>query len=100
MQANVTVPVRITETGVVMNAPGYLHGILVGTDGTNAVTLTLHDNATAGSGTKLTPAFVILGTVGAQMFNLPAVWCKAGIYATVSVAGGGTTEIIFYCKKR
>jgi hypothetical protein len=99
MSSKISVPVRLTATGVVMNAPGFLHGVLVGTDGTNTVTITLYDNASAGSGTKLTPAFTVLGTVGAQMIIFPSVWCKAGIHATIAVAGGGTTEIIFYCRK-
>jgi len=98
MEANVAVPVRITETGVVMNAPGYIFGALVAPDGTNPPTLTLHDNASAASGTKLTPATTFLADGGAQMIFFPAVWCKAGIYATV--AGDGTVEIIVYCKKK
>ena len=98
MQARVSLPVRITATGVVMNAPGYITGIFVQPDGTNDITLTLRDNAASGAGTYLCPVLVVGGTGGQKFFDLPNVWCKAGIHATV--AGSGACDAVIYCKKR
>ena len=100
MQARVSLPVRITATAVVMNAPGYITGIFVKPDGTNAITLTLRDNAASGAGTYLCPVLVVAGTGACLYYPLPNVWCKAGIHATVAVAGGGACDAVIYCKKR
>jgi hypothetical protein len=49
----------ITASGIVTSKPGALKQIIVATDGTNAVTLSLYDNATAASGTLIVPTMVI-----------------------------------------
>lgn len=98
MQANVMRPVRLTETGVVMNAPGYLTGVCIQPNGVNAITVTLRDNAASGAGTYLAPVFTLAGTDGPTFISLPNVWCKAGIHVTL--AGDGTKDVVVYCKKR
>lgn len=73
---------------------GTLNGLVVNTDGTNAATVTLYDNATTNSGTVLAQVIV----AGADrtrdvIFNL-ATRCLNGIYADVT--GTGAAYIVYF----
>jgi hypothetical protein len=68
---------------------GTLNAFTVVTDGTNAATVTLYDNATAATGNVLAK-MVVGGSAGTgfQAWNL-AVRCLNGIFADVSGTGAG-----------
>ena len=87
-----------TTSGIMMMGPGRFFGFLVTPDGTNNVTITFYDNATAASGVKLTTTLTFAGNGGSQTWQPPieAVDCFNGVYAAVSVAGGGSVEFITY----
>jgi len=75
------------------------HGIVVITDGTNAVTVKGYDNASAASGTSLFPDWVVTtsGTDRAQTLSfIPPVYCANGVYIDVTVGGGGSVSYVVY----
>jgi hypothetical protein len=81
-----------TQTGdaAVVTGPGVFHGIMVITDGTNAVTMDIYDNASAASGTKLIPTWTITtsSTNRAQTISFfPPVRFLNGIYVDITCAG-------------
>ena len=88
----------MTATGQVITTPGYLLGLLIGTDYTNDATLSVYDN-TAASGTEVIPSTKVdasaLGMNG-FMPGTVAIPFINGLYLSLSVAGGGSAEIIFY----
>lgn len=87
-----------TASGAAVSGSAAFYGLIVITDGTNDVTVTVYDN-TAASGTLLMPtSFVIPGT--AKIWTLsynPAIKCNTGIYVLLSVAGGGsaTYQVVY-----
>jgi hypothetical protein len=87
-----------TASGVIMAGPGRWFGTVVTPDGSNDVTVTMYDNASAGSGTKLAPSMTFAGDGGTQALQPPIepVDCINGIYVTATVAGGGTVEFVTY----
>lgn len=87
--ASLTAPAAVS--GIAVTGECAFHGLIVKTDGTNDVTLSIYAN-TAASGTKLIPEdIVVLGITKIFAYSLgPAIWCAAGIYVKVSVAGGGS----------
>jgi hypothetical protein len=72
-------------------------GFRVGMDGSNDPTITIFDNASAGSGTEVEPSNTYdasaLGANGANMGV--GVLCENGITATVTI-GAGTAEVTVY----
>jgi len=81
-------PYTVTATGAVYPRRGMVLGYVVTTSA--SLTLRLHDNASAASGTEVlptTPAF----TAGGTFYRLP-VSLANGLYATV----GGTGSVTFY----
>jgi hypothetical protein len=87
-----------TASGVMMAGPGRFFGFLVTPDGTNDVTMTIYDNASAASGVKITSTMVFAGDGGSQTWQPPIepVDCFNGVYVEVSVEGAGTVEYIAY----
>jgi hypothetical protein len=73
----------------ILTGAGYLYGIMVVTDGTNAVTVDVYDN-TAGSGTLAVPSWTVTtsATDRAQFLplNIP-VGVDNGIYVDITTAG-------------
>jgi hypothetical protein len=77
----------LTGSSVILAQDGFLFGCLVETDGTNAVTLSLYDNASAGSG-KVLRKIIVPGANNYGGFELPiGIEIAKGIYATVSGTG-------------
>jgi len=65
--------------------------IFITTDGTNAVTLNIFDNASAASGKRIgNPDMIIAGAENNWTYSpvLPRL-CQNGIYVQLTVAGGG-----------
>ena len=78
---------------------GYLCGIIIATDGTNAVTLDMYDNATAASGTNIVPTLVI--TTSASNRGTAIAVNRAisnGVY--VDITTSGTLSYVVYYKPR
>lgn len=87
-----------TASASIATSPGYFHGLVVMTDGTNAVTVDVYDN-TAGSGEKLIPTWIVTSsaTNRAQSYSInPPVRFYTGCYVTISIAGEGTASYMVY----
>lgn len=87
-----------TADALIYTGACYFHGILVATDGTNAVTLDIYDN-TAGSGTVITPTIVIPTSASMRSASIgfnPPVWCKTGIYVDITLAAGSCSYVVYY----
>lgn len=91
-------PYDVTATGVVIAGPCIFYGIETIATGTSS-TLTLHNNASAASGTVIMPA-VATGTVNVVGYQRGAignggagVLCSNGLYATVGGTGSPTFRV-------
>lgn len=75
--------------------PGRFHGLVVVTDGTNAATIIVYDNASAASGTVLAKVLVP-GASGYGVVQIPDQGIEAinGIYCSVS--GTGAAAVVYY----
>lgn len=78
-----------TADGVVMASDGRFFGITITPDGSNNVTVTVYDSASAASGTKITPDIVVAGNGGTQEWSPPIepVDCIEGIYVDITTDG-------------
>jgi len=90
LQNYVTSSGENTATASVLSTAGFLYGIMVVTDGSNDVTIDLHDNASAASGDKLVPTMVLNAVSNSRVisipFSVPIAYSK-GIYATITTSG-------------
>lgn len=85
---------EVTGTGTVVTGKTVFCGLLVTTDGTNDVTITLYDNTSA-AGTKLmpgSPVFKGSDNIGGIEFD-KGILAEIGIHIVISVAGGGSCTI-------
>lgn len=87
---------RRTADAAISAVGGYVHGIMLENDGTNASSVIIYDNASAASGVIL--ASVALPATSAVLrqyitFNHP-VSANKGIFADVS--GTGAAYIVYY----
>lgn len=85
-----------TASAAIVTGAGSLCGVMIATDGTNAVTLNIYDN-TAASGTKLIPTRVIPTSATSRGWSLsfiPAIPFKTGLY--ISVATDGSVSYVPY----
>lgn len=80
----------------IMAQSGFLCGLQVIADGTNAATVILYDNASAASGTVLAKIVVDAGATYEDYTPLEGIECANGIYADVS--GTGAEYIVHYAK--
>jgi hypothetical protein len=89
-----------TASAAVRTSAGIFHGILFVTDGTNAVTVNVYDNASAASGTKLIPTDTIITTSATNRLTGisidPPVRYDKGIY--VEITCSGTVAYMVYYK--
>lgn len=82
--------IEVTESGVVFASPCLLHDVEVGgTDGSNDITLTIYDNASAASGTVLLPTHTIdASALGLNGITLTvAKRAYLGVYAEITTSG-------------
>ena len=87
-----------TASATISSVAGTFSGIMIATDGTNAVTLDVYDN-TAASGTKLIPTTPITTSAidRVQIIRPPVpVRYQTVLYVNVSVAGAGTCAYVAY----
>ena len=87
-----------TGSAACVESACHFFGIAVITDGTNNVTIDIYDNASAASGTKLIPTWVIptSATNLAAGYDAPVpIRCKNGIYVDVTCSGD-VKYIVYY----
>ena len=88
-----------TADAAVTTGPGYLKGLIIHTDGTNAVTVSVYDNATAASGKKLFSTWTV--TTGAAdrvqsiAFDGQEVPYGNGVYVDITTSGTVTYDVYF-----
>ena len=83
-----------TVSALISGRPGYVYGISVTTDGSNACTIDLYDNM-AGSGTKVVPTWTVPATPVSQAYSFnPPIKLSTGLY--VSVTTSGTISYVVY----
>jgi hypothetical protein len=92
-----------TSDAAVTTGPGYLKGLIVHTDATNACTVSVYDN-TAASGTKLFSTWTVTTSATdrtqALSFDDNEVPYGTGIYVDITVGGGGTCTYDVYFESR
>ena len=77
-----------TADAAIMESPGVFYGVIVMPDGSHDVTVSIYDNASAASGTKILPTLTFAGDGGAQAFAAPyPIRCRNGIYVDITTAG-------------
>lgn len=83
-----------SASGVIFARPCRIHSIIVLSDGTNAATGTIQDNASAASGTVIAK-IICAGSQRTQAFwSDIGIECSNGAYLTV--AGTGAEVIVHY----
>ncbi len=76
-----------TSSGLVASGTGILGGVVVATDGTNAVTLNIYDN-TDGSGKKIIPSTVITSSASNRVQAIAVdLQFNTGVYVTATSSG-------------
>ena len=86
----------LTADSAAVSGEGYIYGIVVVTDGTNAPTFAVYDN-TAASGTKIVPDLVLAATPRVQTLSLdPAVAFSNGVYVDLTLGGGTVAYMVYY----
>ena len=91
---------QLDDDAACVAAACHFYGIAVITDGTYAVTVDIYDNASAASGTKLIPTWVIptSATNLAAGYDAPVpIRCKNGIYVDVTCTGD-VKYIVYYSR--
>jgi len=88
-----------TATAAITTTEGVFHGVMLFTDGTNPVTLNIHDNATAASGTNLIPSGYIVTTSASNRSHaislMPPLRYYKGIYVSITCAGTVHYVVLF-----
>jgi hypothetical protein len=87
-----------TASASITTGPGVFGGIVLATDGTNAVTLTVYDSSAA-SGTKLFPTMTITtsATDRIQSIAFPVRY-YTGLYVSITCAGSVEYTVYFEAK--
>ena len=85
----------LAASAVVTANPARLLGIIVNTDGTNAATVTVYDNASAASGVILAK-YIVAGSANAAVvpINDGGIVALKGLYCAIS--GTGAKAIVHY----
>lgn len=87
-----------TASALIFTGEGVLHGIMVSTDGTNTPTVEVFDN-TAGSGTPLTPAWVVAtgATDKMRFLSFPQpVRFRIGLYVKITLGAGAMSYVVYF----
>jgi hypothetical protein len=90
---------ELTGDAVVRIGRAEVYGMVVMTDGTNAVTVDMFDNTVTG-GTKIMPTWTVTtsATDRAQSIALPHVPVSTGIYVDITCAG--TVKYMVYYREK
>src|SRR5882757_9804218 len=84
----------ITASAVVSDHKDYLNGVLITTDGTNAATVIVYDNASAASGKILAKGVVAGATNQFHIAYHRGLQASNGLY--VSIAGTGAGAQVYF----
>jgi hypothetical protein len=88
-----------TADAIIVDGPGRFYGIVVATDATNAVTVSIYDGLSAT--TLLIPTFIVptSATNRSQMyiFNIPITF-NVGLFVDVTFSGGASSYAVFYAR--
>ena len=87
-----------TASAAITAKQGLFHGIAVITDATNAVTVSIYDNATAASGRELIPTWTVTtsATDRIQTYSIsPPVPFYNGCYVSATTSGT-VTYMVYY----
>lgn len=91
-----------TDDAAITSGPGYLKGIVVHTDGTNAVTVAVYDNASAASGSKLISTVTVTTSASNRVSTISFEGHECaysnGIYVDVTTSGTVTYDVYFESK--
>ncbi|MFA5348069.1 MAG: hypothetical protein WC294_08020 [Methanoregula sp.] len=94
--------IGVTADGAITTSGGYLKGLIVHTDGANAVTIALYDNASAASGSKLFSDLVVTSGASDRTTTLSFDFgdCEYfnGMYLDMTTAGSATIDFYFFTK--
>ena len=86
----------LTADKAIVTTAGYLNGMMVNADGTNACTLMLSDNASGSAGTVLWKFEIPAGDAATVGVVFPApVKFESGIYADVTTTGTCSFIILY-----
>ncbi len=88
-----------TGDAAILVGAGVFGGIVVATDGTNAVTVSIYDNATTNSGTELIPTTVITTSATDRVqyiFPPRPIEVSNGIYVDITLGGGSCGYVVYY----
>jgi hypothetical protein len=78
---------------------GIFYGIIVATDGTNACTVSIYDNASAASGTELIPTTVVTSSATDRVQRIPispGVRYYNGIYVDITLGAGSVGYTVYF----
>jgi len=86
----------ITGSGLAVNGQCAFHGIMIKTDGTNNLALTLYDNVSAAGAPLIPDSIVVLGSarVTKYEFNKPII-AQNGIFVSGTCAGLWTWQVYY-----
>ena len=85
----------LTTSDLVVRGPGVLHEIMVQTNLTDAITISVYDSIASGTGKFLPPNnYLIAGATGffTLSFGTKGVPFTLGLYISISVAGNGKAK--------
>ncbi len=88
-----------TADAAILVGHGVFGGIVVATDGTNAVTVSIYDNASTASGTELIPTTVFTtGAADRKQYLFPPrpIEVENGIYVDITIGGGSCGYTVYY----
>ncbi|MEN6423312.1 MAG: hypothetical protein ABFD76_15335 [Smithella sp.] len=87
-----------TTDALIVTGNGYLKSLIVNTDGTNSVTVSIYDN-TAASGSKVISTFVITTSSVNRLFTIEflpnEIPFTKGLYVDVTTSGTVTYDVTF-----
>lgn len=86
-----------TADATILSKPGVFHQLLVQPDGTNDVTIAIHDG-TDNTGTQVLPSFVFPGDGGPQATPPIRLKMSVGIYADITLAAGTAAYTVLWTK--
>lgn len=84
----------LTASGVVATGRNRIDSIVVLTDGTNAATVTVFDNASAGSGLVLSKHSIPGASLSTTFTPAYPIFCENGLYVTIT--GTGANAIVHF----
>lgn len=86
-------------TVAITTSPGIFHGIILATDASAAVTISIYDNATTAEGVELIPTTVITTSATDRVQSIsisPGVRFYNGIYVVIDVGQGAVAYNVYY----